>query len=524
MSAKRGLVVALSLCLGLLAVSAPVTLGQDGADIAQRLVEDPLYGVRSVVPADWQDAGGGIYTRGTPPDDPVLMALQSAPTDVAGLWQALLPQLALSDIPEASDELVTDHFEWTLYAFDAGPAADVSIHLALTEEDGTTYLVLMRSGELEAAVLAEQVFLPAVRAFEALEPEPTPDPATLGYDVEEVAFAGGAEGVDLAGTLTLPSTPGPHPVVVLMSGSGPQDRDESLAPTAAIKPFALIADALTSAGVGVLRYDDRGVAGSTGDYSAATVGDLTGDGRAALDFLAGRDDIDQERIGILGHSEGGLYVATLAAEDPRVAFAIGMAAPAVDGVSLLIAQNEAIVRARASGVPEEEIEATIEFAQRVLPAALEGDPDEVEAAVRDSFEAHWDRQPPDSQAVLGERDAFVQRQVDAQMPRLLSDWYRSFLESDPAVAWSQVQVPVLGLFGAKDVQVPLDPNEPAWRAALAAAGNDDATSVVLPDANHLFQAAETGALEEYGELEPQFTADFLPTLVQWVTARADVDG
>jgi pimeloyl-ACP methyl ester carboxylesterase len=110
------------------------------------------------------------------------------------------------------------------------------------------------------------------------------------------------------------------------------------------------------------------------------------------------------------------------------------------------------------------------------------------------------------------------------MPRFLTDWYRSFLESDPAADWGRVHVPVLGLFGAKDVQVPLDLNEPAWRAALAAAGNDDATSVVLPDANHLFQAAETGALEEYGVLEPEFTAVFLPTLVEWVTARAGVDG
>ena len=133
MSAKRGLVLALSLCLGLLAVSAPVAMGQDETGIARRPVEDPLFGVRSVVPADWQDAGGGSYSRGTPPDDQVFILLQSAPTDMAGIWQALLPQLALSEIPEASGDLVTDDFGWTLYAFDAGPAADFSIQLALTE-------------------------------------------------------------------------------------------------------------------------------------------------------------------------------------------------------------------------------------------------------------------------------------------------------------------------------------------------------------------------------------------------------
>ena len=158
-------------------------MGQDEADVNRRPVEDRLFGIRSVVPTDWQDAGGGRYKRGASPDDPVFIALQSAATDVAGLWQALVPQLGLSDIPEASGDLVTDHFEWTLYAFDAGPAADFSIQLALTEVKGTSYLVLMRSGELESDVLSEQVFLPAVRAFVALEPE-LPDPATLGYDVE----------------------------------------------------------------------------------------------------------------------------------------------------------------------------------------------------------------------------------------------------------------------------------------------------------------------------------------------------
>jgi len=127
MSVTRRLVLALSLCLGLLAVLAPVAVGQDEAGIAQRPVEDPRYGVRSVVPADWQDAAGPTYRRGGSPDDPFL-AFRSAPTGVAGLWQALLPELALSDIPEASSELVSDHFEWTLYAIDVElPSGDVVV-------------------------------------------------------------------------------------------------------------------------------------------------------------------------------------------------------------------------------------------------------------------------------------------------------------------------------------------------------------------------------------------------------------
>jgi pimeloyl-ACP methyl ester carboxylesterase len=432
---------------------APVALGQDEADIAQRPVEDALYGVRSVVPADWQEVAGPRFTRGASPDDPFLV-LRSAPTGVAGLWQALLPELGLSDIPEASSELVSDHFGWMLYAIDVEvPGGDVVVQLALTEAEGTGYFVLLRSDPLEADVLREQVFLPAVRAFEALEPEPTPDPATLGYDVEEAAFPGGSEGVELAGTLTLPSTPGPHPVVVLMSGTGPQDRDESLRPVTSLKPFALIADALTSAGVGVLRYDDRGVGGSTGVYGEATIVDLTSDGRAAIDYLETREDVDAGRIGVLGHSEGAIYAATLAADDPRVAYAVVMAAPAVDGVKLLIAQNEAI--ARSNGAPEEEVESEVTFAEEIYPAALKGDSDAVEAILRDFVGGAWDRQSAEIRAVLGERDAFVQGQVDIELPKFMSVGRRSLLASDPQADWARVTVPVLGLFGAKDVRVPL---------------------------------------------------------------------
>jgi pimeloyl-ACP methyl ester carboxylesterase len=199
-----------------------------------------------------------------------------------------------------------------------------------------------------------------------------------------------------------------------------------------------------------------------------------------------------------------------------------MAPPAVDGVKLLIAQNEAI--ARSSGEPEEEVEAAVAFAEAVYPAALEGDADAVEAIIRDSVGGAWDRQPDDTRTVLGERDAFVQRQVDIALPKFMTVLIRSILASDPQADWSRVTVPVLGLFGAKDVQVPLEQNEPAWREALAAVGNDDATAVVFPEANHLFQDSETGSLDEYSELEPVFTADFLPTLVEWVTARAGVDG
>jgi pimeloyl-ACP methyl ester carboxylesterase len=397
-------------------------------------------------------------------------------------------------------------------------ATTLTVELALAVDDGATHIVLLQAPVDEFAILREAVLVPALEAFAILAPEATPDPATLGYRVEEVRFPGGGPGVDLAGTLTLPEGTGPHPAVVLMSGSGAQDRDESLRPVSTLKPFALLADALTSAGLAVLRYDDRGVGGSTGDYDAATIRELAGDGAAALTYLRGRDDVDAERTGLLGHSEGGLYAAMLAAEDTGVAFVIGLAAPAVDGVSLLVAQNEAI--ARASGAPEEEVALATAFATQAMPAARDGDTATLEAAIRELAAGLWDRASEEERAILGTRDAFVRRQVDTQMPSLTSDWFRSILAYDPAPDWQRVTVPVLGAYGGLDVQVLPEQNASALKEALDEGGNEDVEIIVLPDANHLFQSAGSGAIAEYGTLPAEFTPDLLPTIVAWLTERA----
>ena len=351
---------------------------------------------------------------------------------------------------------------------------------------------------------------------------PTPDPASFDYSSEEVAFPGGSEGVELAGTLTLPDAPGPHPVVITMTGSGPQDRNESLKPITLLEPFAVIADALTSAGVGVRRYDDRGVGGSTGDYDAATVQELAEDARAAIDYLEARDDVDPERIGLFGHSEGGLYASILGASDPRVAY-IGMMAPAViDGIDLIVEQNIALTR--SAGSSEEQVQATGEFTAEVMPIVLEGDLEEAERVAREFYGRLWDELPPEDQQLAGDRDTFVDLQITTQMPIYASDWYRSFLGYDPTVDWAQVSVPVLGIFGGKDVQVIAESNEAALRETLEAAGNEDVTILTFDDANHLFQEAVTGAYSEYGDLEPEFIDGFLEAVVDWMVERAGVAG
>jgi pimeloyl-ACP methyl ester carboxylesterase len=453
-----------------------------------------------------------------PPDDLAIVVIQSAPATIEQVWPALLPQLMLDEIPEVTGTLASGTLDWDLHQFPIAAAdLDMTIEVAMAQDEATTYLVMLQGETSEFDVLREQVLVPAIEGFGILAPEPTPDPATLPYAVEEVTFPGGGEGVELAGTLTLPEGPGPHPAIVLMSGSGAQDRDESLRPASTLKPFAIIADALTRAGVAVLRYDDRGVGGSTGDYAEATVEELAADGEAALEYLRDREDIDRDRIGILGHSEGGLYAAMLAARDPGIAFVVGMAAPAADGTSLLIEQQAAILR--AEGGTEEEVALAHDFAATAMPLARDGDRAGFEEAGRDYFSALWNRLSDEEKVLAGDREAFLERQVQA-LEGLHSDQVRSLMAYDPAPDWAQVGVPVLGLYGANDVQVVLEQNETALREAIERDGGTNLTVVVLPDANHLFQASETGAVSEYSTLAPEFTADFLPTLVDWVTDQA----
>jgi pimeloyl-ACP methyl ester carboxylesterase len=225
-------------------------------------------------------------------------------------------------------------------------------------------------------------------------------------------------------------------------------------------------------------------------------------------------------MGVLGHSEGGLYAAMLAAEDPSIAFVVVMAAPAIDGVSLLVDQNEAILR--AEGESEEEIAHAVESMSEALPLARDGDAEAVEETLRPYYGGIWDRLSDDERTIVGDREAFVEYQLEFQLRTVLSDWYRSILAYDPGPDWAEVEVPVLALYGANDVQVVLDPNEAALRAALESDGGTNLDLVVLPDANHLFQASKMGAISEYGTLAPEFTAEFLPTLVDWVTEQVGI--
>jgi pimeloyl-ACP methyl ester carboxylesterase len=319
----------------------------------------------------------------------------------------------------------------------------------------------------------------------------------LPYAEHQVAFDSTAPGVRLAGALTVPQGAGPFPAVVLISGTGPNDRGEDVD---GHKVLRVVADALTRAGFAVLRYDKRGVGGSTGVYPTATTADFAADAAGALRFLKGDRRIDAARIGLLGHSEGGFIAPMVAADDASVAFVILVAAPGVRGDRLFVSQ--AAATAKLYGVPEDYIARRKAF-DEALYAAILAAPSEAAAQARVT--------------TLAEAGV-AQKIVDPAEARALpagkaGRWARAFLAHDPAPVLARLKMPVLALGGSLDAQVPADENLAAIGAALKA--NDKASVRKLDDLNHLLQTARTGAPNEYAEIEETVAPSALQVIAAW---------
>jgi uncharacterized protein len=312
------------------------------------------------------------------------------------------------------------------------------------------------------------------------------------YRSEDITYR--SSDVVLAGTVTTPEGPGPFTAVLLVSGSGAQDRDEALF---GHRPFLVLADALTRAGYAVLRVDDRGVGGSTGALRDSDFDDLTRDIAVGVGFLRSRPDII--RVGLLGHSEGG-YLASKAAEgDSDVAFVVLMAGPAVPGDQLLEAQNRLILA--AAGQTPEQIEPQIASIQEMVARLRVADFAGAAALVRNMFA----------------RQGLPKEQVDVQVMELTSRYFRAFVVYDPAPALTALSVPVLAVYGGKDGLVAADQSVPALQAMLAE--HQDSTVRILPELNHLMQPATTGQLTEYATIEITLAPDFLDLVIGWLRQR-----
>ncbi len=310
----------------------------------------------------------------------------------------------------------------------------------------------------------------------------------------------------LAGTLTIPEGPGPFPAAVLITGSGPQDRDETILNH---KPFLVIADYLTRHDIAVLRYDDRGTAGSTGSFAGATSADFATDALAAMLFLQTVDGIDPGRIGLIGHSEGGIIAPMVAGLTDGVDFMVLLAGTGVPGDELLQLQGELI--ARATGADEALIAANRAQQQQLFELILKGDDsDELERHVRQLARRQL--------GALGVEGQHLDDAVEAQVKQVMSPWMRYFITYDPRPALGRVPCPVLALNGMLDLQVYHDQNLPEIEKAITQGGGD-VTIRRYEGLNHLFQPATTGAVSEYGTIETTFDETVLRDIVEWIDAR-----
>jgi fermentation-respiration switch protein FrsA (DUF1100 family) len=335
--------------------------------------------------------------------------------------------------------------------------------------------------------------------------EPKPP---YSYKEEVVKYSNSNVGISLAATLTLPRSEGPHPVVLLIAGSGRIDRNEEVF---GHKPFLVLADHLTKQGIAVLRFDKRGCAESTGNYDTATTRDFADDVLAGIDYLKTRKEIDARRIGLIGHSEGGIIAPMVAAQSKDVAFIVLMAGTGVNGEEILYAQGALVARSMGASV---EVIALQEDAQRQILAIIKKEPDFVvaEKLLREVFEKEHAAFPSLQQ--LAQTDA-----IEAQIKRLNTDWLRFFLTYDPSTSLKRVKVPVLVLNGELDLQVPPKQNLPAIEKALKEAGNEDYSVVEFPKLNHFFQTCETGSIEEYPTIEETIAPVALIAMSDWILQR-----
>lgn len=323
------------------------------------------------------------------------------------------------------------------------------------------------------------------------------------YYSEEVSFQNQTDKNVLAGTLTLPKKEGHFPAVILITGSGPENRDEELF---GHKPFLVLADYLTKKGIAVLRFDDRGVAKSTGNFKSATTMDFARDVQAGVDYLKSRKEIDKSKIGLIGHSEGGVIAPIVAGNSKDIDFVVLLAGTGIRGDKLMLLQKEKIER--QMGVPENEIKKGQEIfkgAYDIILASSSGD-NNLKPKINNYFKLKYE-------------DKMSEQQISGLAAQITDPWMVYFLKFDPSSALEKVKCPVLAINGDKDLQVPADVNLEAIKKALAKGGNTKTTAKVLPNLNHLFQECKTGLPDEYGTIEQTFSPIALEGISKWILVQ-----
>ena len=328
------------------------------------------------------------------------------------------------------------------------------------------------------------------------------------YKSEEVSFVNKKAKITLQGTLTYPEGTGPFPALILITGSGPQNRDEELL---GHKPFLLIADYLTRHGFAVLRFDDRGTGKSEGDFASATSFDFAEDVSAAFDFLSKCSQVDAKRIGLIGHSEGGMIAPIVAAKNKKVAAIVLLAGPGTTGKQILLSQAELI--GKADGSDEKKLQENLALARRIYDCIETAkNKEQMAEQIRNVFNDQIKEMSPEEI----EKEGWTTIAMNSQIATLTSDWFTTFVKFDPRVWLKKVQCPVLALNGEKDLQVPAKENLTAIEYALEQGKCTQFQTLAFEGLNHLFQPCSTGSPSEYIRINVTMSEDVLKAMEEWL--------
>jgi pimeloyl-ACP methyl ester carboxylesterase len=325
------------------------------------------------------------------------------------------------------------------------------------------------------------------------------------YASEDVTFSNQKANIVLAGTLTMPAKTGNYPAVVLITGSGPENRDEEVFDH---KPFLVISDYLTRNGIAVLRFDDRGVGKSTGVYKGATTADFATDVESAVTYLKTRKEINKKKIGLMGHSEGGIIAPMIAAKSGDISFIVLLAGPGIPGDELLLLQKEKIELAmNLDSQTVAKSQKIFKGAYQIILNSNNSEPD-LKNKIRTYFRQSFSSGAPEEQ-------------VDALTNQIVNPYMIYFLKYNPEPALEKVKCPVLAINGEKDLQVPPEANLTAIKTALERGGNKNVTTKIFPNLNHLFQDCKTGLPNEYSEIEETFSPAALEEITRWIKQQVD---
>jgi len=436
-----------------------------------------------------------------------------------GSWNGVLKVMGQEIRLVFHFEKVGENWKVTMDSPDQGVRGIVIDDVSIIEDDlelkihsaGISYSGKVRDQEIEGIFRQSGLELPLklekmLKGAEILEKEketlvrPQDPKAPFPYSEEIIQFYNPKAGISLEGNLTIPKGEGPFPAVVLVTGSGPQDRNSEIL---GHRPFLVIADHLSRNGIAVFRYDERGVGASEGDFSKATTADFADDAKSAIEMLNEHPSINSDMTGIAGHSEGGLVAPLVAINSDAVDFLILMAGSGVSGDQLLLEQKKQIELKMGfdSSMVMESLAYFGNAYQLIVEGKLEGT--ELKEAVGEAL-----------RPVLGPN--VPEAQFEALISQLLNPWMVFFMRHDPASVLKQVQCPVLAFNGDLDLQVSAEINLPAIEKALLEGANDRINIHLFEGLYHLFQTATTGLPAEYESIDETIAPEVMELMVKWI--------